>query len=474
MKYAITITVGVAALVTMAVLFRIRISNSWQQYARLPAMALPSDNQSIVVFSPHCDDETLGTGGLLALAERNGAKVHVVLMTNGDGFWYAASRDYKSVRLTPRKIIEFAYKRQKETLKALAMLSVPSSQVSFLGYPDRGLAHLWNDNWDLDHLFTSRTTKVNHSPYTDSYRANAPYCGESVLSDVESILKSAKPTDIYIPHPLDNHSDHYATYCFVMAALEQLHSEDDPIARKIKVHTYLVHRGDWPVPGGYHPNLILAPPQATVRGDTNWESLNLPANIANLKLTAIKQYRTQTAVEKGFLLSFARSNELFGDIPNRGIAYVKPGNIKIDGNTDDWDSMPPVIVDPVADYIMADVNKGGDVRAIYGCRDEANLYLRIDFARKLSKRIRYTLNIRGISGHSANDIYTVSFKPGAKSVTGLADWAYQYNILELALPISKLKTDSDLFIQVKTSLMKLTIDDTGWQGGLELGSQAGE
>ncbi|MEA2060808.1 MAG: PIG-L family deacetylase, partial [Thermodesulfobacteriota bacterium] len=36
-----------------------------------------------LVFSPHPDDETLGMGGVIALAARSGIEVHVVFVTSG-------------------------------------------------------------------------------------------------------------------------------------------------------------------------------------------------------------------------------------------------------------------------------------------------------------------------------------------------------------------------------------------------------
>ncbi len=42
-------------------------------------------------------------------------------------------------------------------------------------------------------------------------------------------------------------------------------------------------------------------------------------------------------------------------------------------------------------------------------------------------------------------------------------WASSGNILEVAVPLEKIDFDQALFIQVRTSFMKFTVDDTGWQ-----------
>lgn len=462
------LVLGVAAagvlLTALAMQFRIRIANDWQIYAKLPAAQPPAKTASIIVFAPHADDETLGCGGLLAMAHRNGAKSRVVLLTNGDGFWFAASRTYKTFRITPDRLIGFACRRQTETIKALETLGLRPSQVTFLGYPDRGLVPLWNKYWDAKHPYRSKSTGLDYSPYANSFTLHAPYCGESVLKDLVAVLKQTKPTDVYMPHPLDNHPDHYAAYCFVMAAIEQIRSEGHAFAGTIRAHTYLVHRGDWPVPRGEYSKLPLAPPHAMASGDTRWESLDLPADVEKLKLKAILQYRTQTNVEKGFLMSFARSNELFGSMPDRKVPRVASGAVTIDGAIEDWQAIPPSVVDPVGDYLVAGMNKGGDVRAIYTCTDGINLYVRVDCVKNLSPRIRYSVSLRGINDHGSNGYYTISIKPRSRQKTGSSDWAYRNNVLEVAVPLSRLRLDNNLFVQVQSSTMRVSIDNTGWHG----------
>ncbi|MCL5103017.1 MAG: hypothetical protein M1133_02725, partial [Armatimonadetes bacterium] len=265
-------------------------------------------------------------------------------------------------------------------------------------------------------------------------------------------------------HPLDNHPDHYATYCFVTAAIEQLSSEGSDFARKMRVHTYLVHRGDWPVPRGDRPKGFLAPPYALARGYTRWHSLALTPEIADRKRRAIHKYRTQTAVERGFLMSFARSNEIFGSLPERTILRVDPGRILVDGNPEDWSGVPPVVVDPIGDYLVAGMDKGGDVRAIYMCTDDKYLYIRVDCVRRLSRRITYTINMRGIGDHNSNDRYSISLKPPLYCAPTVTDWAYKNNRFELALPLNKLHFDHDIFVQVITKSMRITVDNTGWNG----------
>jgi len=458
------VAVAVVAVAALAIQYRIHLSNEWQQRVPLPPAIVHKHGDRILVFAPHSDEETLGCGGMVATSIKNGADVRVALMTNGDGFRIAVGRAYNTLHVTPGKCIEFAYKRQRETLRALKTLGLPASHVTFLGYPDRGVEQLWSKYWSPDRLYLSPATMWRHSPYRNSFTFHAPYCGESLIGDIEKLIKADKPTDVYVPHPCDNHPDHYATYCFAMAAIEQLHAEGVDFSQKLRVHTYLVHRGDWPIPKGYHPKEPLGPPYGLARGDTKWYSLALSPEIVQLKRQAIGDYRTQTAVERGFLMSFARDNEIFGDLPDRKVAVVPPHVMHVDGEPDDWTGIAPAVVDSVGDYVVAGLSKGGDVRSVYLCTDGKYLYVRIDCVRRLSKRITYILNFRGLRDRDSNDRYSVSIRIKSNNAHSNVIWAANGNVLELALPMRKLRFDQDLFVQVQTKLMNLTIDNTGWHG----------
>ncbi|MGI6296722.1 MAG: PIG-L deacetylase family protein [Armatimonadota bacterium] len=444
---------------TVAIQYRIHLANEWQAHVSLPVAAPHKPGDRIIVFAPHSDDETLGCGGMLATAVNNGADVRVVLITNGDGFRIAAGRAYGTIRVTAQKCIKFAYKRQKETLRALAQLGVEPNQVTFLGYPDRGIAQLWNNYWLPDELYVSHATHVDHSPYENSLTPNAPYCGESLLNDIVKVLKADRPTDVYLPHPCDNHPDHHATYCFVSAALQQIQAQ---MPNAIKVHTYIVHRGDWPVPKGDRKNEPLAPPHGLVQTNTKWYSLALSPEIAARKRSAIMTYSTQVDVERNFLLSFARNNEIFGNSPVSQVVLVPHSTITIDGELDDWFGIPPAVLDTVGDYVLTELNRGGDVRAVYLCRDHQKLYVRVDTVRRLSKRLTYYINFRGISKSDENDKYSLAIRLKSPAKPSGVVWAAKNNVLEVALPLEKLNFDRTLFVQVRTKLMGVSVDNTGW------------
>jgi LmbE family N-acetylglucosaminyl deacetylase/SAM-dependent methyltransferase len=95
---------------------------------RLPQLDTAFD--LLVVVAAHPDDETLGAGGLLARADRNGSRVVVVVATDGE-----ASHPHSPTH-GPEGLARL---RRDETERAVATLS-PGAEVRFLGLPDGGLA----------------------------------------------------------------------------------------------------------------------------------------------------------------------------------------------------------------------------------------------------------------------------------------------------------------------------------------------
>ena len=81
----------------------------------------PPEARCIVVLAPHPDDESLGCGGLIALASRRGASVTVVFATDGDDLLVAAE---------PRDV---AGRRRAQGAEACEILG---ARPAFLGFPD--------------------------------------------------------------------------------------------------------------------------------------------------------------------------------------------------------------------------------------------------------------------------------------------------------------------------------------------------
>lgn len=276
---------------------------------RLRAASIPRAGDRVVVFAPHPDDETLGVGGLIYQARKNGADVRVVLFTSGDGFPLCAVHQFHS-QPGPVEMRRLGRDRRTELLAAVGRLGVPADHVSFLGYPDRGLATLWLDRWKPATAYTSPFTSLSHVSGQASFHPGAPYCGQAVLSDVEALLERFRPDYVFAPDPADDHPDHWVAHCFVRLALERLRSR--AWASHAVCRTYLIHRGEWPAPRGCNPSLFLLPPAALTQLDVQWETATLSAEAVRAKRYALRAHRSQEATCGSFLDAFVRRNEILG------------------------------------------------------------------------------------------------------------------------------------------------------------------
>ncbi len=128
--------------------------------------------EKVLIFSPHCDDESLGCGGTLYKHRLQGHAIDAVFMTDG------SMCDSQS---GPREIVET---RKEEARKAAEILGI--GRCIFLDHPDRRL------------------------------KATAQTIGQTA-----DILQTARPDLVYLPFYLDNHPDHMATAIICLEALRR-------------------------------------------------------------------------------------------------------------------------------------------------------------------------------------------------------------------------------------------------------------
>jgi LmbE family N-acetylglucosaminyl deacetylase len=435
---------------SIAFVVRQRQANAALASTRLPVLPTPSATTRLMVFAPHCDDETLGCAGLIQQTLAAGGKAQAVILTNGDGFRTAVECQTHRLRVTPEDFIQFAGLRQQESVRALANLGIVADDVHFLGYPDQGLQSLWNDNWTPDRLYTSRTTQCDHAPYANVFHKETPYCGQSVMDDIKANLRAFRPTLVTVTHPAEDHADHAATAAFVARALQELQA--DPAEAKWAVQTkleyYLVHRGDWPLPasgGGSGASSPLLPPVEMTRADTRWMGRPLTPGQTRRKAQSIGLYPSQTTMMGRFLNAFARSSELYGEIAPTRLSVVPDNAIRVDANSDDWESLPPCLLDPVRDNVLRDLQGSGDIRALYACRDSRYLYVRLDCRQPVSRRLTYTLHLRAFAndGQTTTKATVIQLRaapPGTVTPEGIR-LASQNRTLEAAIPWELLTRD---------------------------------
>jgi LmbE family N-acetylglucosaminyl deacetylase len=443
--------------------------NGALQALPLPRLPGPTAGESVLVFAPHCDDETLGAGGFIREAVRAGARVRVIFLTNGDGFPLAVSKQYLKLRPSRNSYLRFAYHRQTETIAALAELGVPPEQVTFLGYPDGGLAPMWNRFWRPDTLYRSRFTGCTRVPYRNAFRSGAPYCGSAVLADLQALLRRERPTQIVVPHPGDDHPDHWATYCYVLAALRAIRLQGatgpepgwgaDP-----RVQTYLVHRGDWPVPQGLRPEARLVPPAALMGLDTRWAAFPLAPADREAKQRALLRYRSQMAVMRRFLESFVRNDELFGTMPPATIALTSDSGNLTSHPLLPGEQLSPVILDSAEDTLMRDLNGGADLVAMAAATDGQSLLVRLTTRARLSPRVRYRLRLHPL-GHGPDEVgepITLTFQRGRCDRDDIR-CDYRGKDLQAVVPLSALGYPRELILGADTELARVVVDHVCWR-----------
>lgn len=268
-------------------------------------------DDKVLILAPHPDDEAIATAGVIQQALKAGASVKVVCLTNGDNNELSFIVYEKRLVFKKRQFLHMGELRAKETERAMESLGLSRSDVIFLGYPDFGTMRILVEYWGNTKPYKSWLTRVNKVVYPDAMSLNAPYVGESILSDLKAILLDFRPTKIFLSHPADVNRDHRALYVYTKVALLDL----DGQIQKPQLFPYLIHAIRWPMPRGYNPDMVLDPPQNFKDSGIRWQRLALSDDEVKAKYDAIKLYKTQIPYAPTYLVSFARRNEFFGDFP---------------------------------------------------------------------------------------------------------------------------------------------------------------
>lgn len=221
----------------------------------LDDVTLPTQGQTVLVFSPHPDDETLGAGGYIAQSIQNGASVYIVLVTDGDKH-----------HLKDKRYIEFQ--------KATARLGIPQDKLIFLDYQDGKLARV--------------------SP-------------DVLTADLQKQIDTLKPDILVYSYMYDEHPDHAMVGQIVHTIVSKSRS------RATINYQYMIHEPRFPQPKKYQPDAYLLPPTRLVSIDTNWERFMLSPDQVAQKKEAVDAYESQLKVPLlgNLMRSLIRTNELF-------------------------------------------------------------------------------------------------------------------------------------------------------------------
>jgi LmbE family N-acetylglucosaminyl deacetylase len=384
----------------------------------------------VLVLAPHPDDEAIGAFGVIKKAKDAGARVRVACLTNGDNNEIAFLIYKKHPVLSAKGLIAMGETRRKETLSAMAGMGLDPKDVIFLGYPDFGTLAIFTGSWGDTKPYEAMLTKQTKVPYPEAMSYGAPYTGDSILKDLKNILAEFRPTVIFVSHPADSNVDHKAFYLFLRVALWDL----DGSLEAPSVHPYIVHVQGWPAPKGYHPGLALKPPVKFKQ--VSWGTFDLAREEVEAKHAAISKYKSQLAYDPGYLYSFARRNELFGDYaPLRikdngrsGIYGIRGGNLTVNlspaGKAD---------IDRDFTVYLIGYKKGRDFSGM------PKLHIRIDAG---------GLHCRDGHERLYSKEVTADFGPGA---------------IMLKVPLSLLEDPDRIFACVEGRTENMSDDDTHWR-----------
>lgn len=130
---------------------------------------------SVIVISPHMDDETLGCGGTIIKRRQAGNDVRIVFMTDG-------SRSHNLISPDELKAL-----RIKEAIAAGHIMGVEKDKIIFLNFEDGNL-------------------KKHHKP---------------AIAKLIEIFRHYQPDEVFIPYHQDIHVDHIATHSITLMALNE-------------------------------------------------------------------------------------------------------------------------------------------------------------------------------------------------------------------------------------------------------------
>jgi N-acetyl-1-D-myo-inositol-2-amino-2-deoxy-alpha-D-glucopyranoside deacetylase len=173
-------------------------------HSRVIVDALTGANASLLIVAPHPDDESLGAGGLIQLALTNGARVTVVLLTDGENNSWPQRVGELRLRITADDRARWGARRRAEARHALAILGVSDTSVEYLGLPDLGL-----------------TDRLAASP-------------SDAIAGLRAALDMVRATVVVAPGLDDRHPDHSAAHVMMHLALASCGSE-------ARILSYVVH-----------------------------------------------------------------------------------------------------------------------------------------------------------------------------------------------------------------------------------------
>jgi LmbE family N-acetylglucosaminyl deacetylase len=212
-----------------------------------------ASSDRVLILAPHPDDESIATGGLIQSARGAGARVRVIVLTDGDNNPWPQRWIEKRWRIDAAARRRWGARRREEAYAALRILGLDAAEdAAFLGLPDMGLTDLLMRN------------------------------DQEIIRALRTQIDEFGPTMLIMPAVSDRHPDHSAAHILMRTALAQV-----PIAH---LYTFAVHgRG----------------------ADLPTARVALTSQQHDIKQAAILAHQTQMRLSQRRFLRYAESAELF-------------------------------------------------------------------------------------------------------------------------------------------------------------------
>ena len=239
----------------------------------------------ILIVAPHPDDESLGCAGIIKRAINNGDDVKIIIVFDGAAYGNAMVR-------------------YRETVAAMKLLGLSSSNIIFLGFPDGKGLELWNN----------RMTSFPGGRYKFALHERTDFNWYLLISDLKTVLYGFDPTRIYSPSEYDEHGDHQVT----AKAIKNILAEAGSSLHWKMLYSYLIHwethYHSWPENDmSWSAALLNSDLKSTLHeiGEPDTEVF-LPTGFTYTdKLQVIKKYTSQLGGTDLVLTKFAKTSEIF-------------------------------------------------------------------------------------------------------------------------------------------------------------------
>lgn len=430
----------------------------WIRPAALPpAVDIGHFGDRILFIAPHPDDETLGGAGLIQQALAAGKEISVVLLTCGDGYRRAAEHAFAVRSPSPADYRRLGELRRQETLAAMKILGLPEGHTLFFGFPDGGLHRLWEDHWAANRPYRG-LNGATEVPYSFGYRPGTPYTGTALVQLLSDVMEQFHPSDIVYPDPFDQHPDHWAASAFVKCALYRF-------GKEVREWTYLVHRGDYPVPWMYEPFRALVPPKALTQTGNAWFSLPLSEGEEEKKFIAIRQYISQIRVIGPFLEAFVRRNDLLSQVPDPILPVDEKPDLEAPNR--------PYLLfrDAVRDNVGLQWKGAADIHTVSSVRAPDGWYIGIQTRKPPARSVTYGVHARLFyqEGRTEEiDLYISDNTVHADRLPPVDDPGVPRALLSgdrmwVALPVSLLHGVQGLMLEADTRVGDRIVDRSPWR-----------